>query len=74
MPTDLKNPCQAVAKLIDVVNQGKQISESDLRILRKHLTVFSGCQALLNKQGERIVRGETTFEINREPSKKITYH
>ena len=58
MPTDLKNPCQAVIKLIEAVNRGEKIPDSHLSTLRVHLTVFRECQDLLNKQGEKILRGE----------------
>jgi len=58
MPTDINNPCQAVGKLIEAVNHGKTISESDLEKLRLHLIVFPECHDLINEQGEKVLRGE----------------
>ena len=74
MPTDLKNPCQAVAKLIEAVNRGERISDCHLDTLRLHLSVFPRCQALLNEQGERIVCGDTTSQIGPKCTKKSQYH
>ena len=58
MPTDLNNPCQVVAKLIEAINERKQISPSNLSTLRIHLLIFPECQRLLNERGERILGGE----------------
>ncbi len=58
MPTDLKNPCRAVTKLIEAVNRGERISDSHLSTLRLHLIVFPECHDLINEQGEKVLRGE----------------
>jgi hypothetical protein len=57
LPTDIKNPCKAVAKWIEAINRGEEISRHDLGNLRVHLTIFPECMKLVNEQGIRILGG-----------------